>query len=384
MYRGRVVFGAMEEVVFGRPASEAIVEQMDRLGANRAFLMVSGTLNRETDEIEKIRRAVGPRCVATFDAMPSHTPRAAVIAAADQARAANADLIVTVGGGSITDGAKAVQLCLANDVRTADDIDRIRAHKGVPPPLTAPSVRQISAPTTIAGGDFSPNAGVTNEKTKVKEMVRHRLTIPRAVILDPALGAHTPEWLWLSTGIRAVDHCVEGICSDESHPYADAQTLKGLSLLAEALPRVKADGGDLDARMDCQIGTWLSMGGLSSGVPMGASHGIGYVLGAEFGVPHGYTSCVMLPFVMRWNKPVNAERQALVAAAMGHPGEDAGDVLDNFIRGLGMPRSLREVKVGPEHFDRIALAAMATPWVPRNPRKIEGPAQVREILNLAA
>jgi maleylacetate reductase len=92
----------------------------------------------------------------------------------------------------------------------------------------------------------------------------------------------------------------------------------------------------------------------------------------------------MLPFVMRWNKPANAERQALVAAAMGHPGKDAGDVLDDFIRGLGMPRSLREVKVGPESFDRIALAAMATPWVPRNPRKIEGPAQVREILDLAA
>lgn len=384
MHKGRVVFGAMEEVVFGRPASEAIVEQMDRLGANRAFLMVSGTLNRETDEIEKIRRALGPRCVATFDAMPPHTPRSAVIAAADQARAANADLIVTVGGGSITDGAKAVQLCLANDIRTVEDIDKIRAHKGVPPPMKAPVVRQISAPTTIAGGDFSPSAGVTNETTKVKEMVRHPLAIPRSVILDPALGAHTPEWLWLSTGIRAVDHCVEGICSGQSHPYADAQTLKGLSLLTQALPRVKADGRDLDARMDCQIGTWLSMGGLSSGVPMGASHGIGYVLGAEFGVPHGYTSCVMLPFVMRWNKPVNAERQALVAAAMGHPGEDAGDVLDNFIRGLGMPRSLREVKVGPENFDRIAQQAMATPWVPRNPRKIEGPAQVREILDLAA
>ena len=384
MHKGRVVFGAMDEVVFGRPASEAIVEQMDRLEAKRAFLMVSGTLNRETDVIENIRRALGPRYAATFDAMSPHTPRAAVIAATEQARAANADLIVTVGGGSITDGAKAVQLCLANDIRNPDDIDRIRARNGVPPPMTAPTVRQISAPTTIAGGDFSPSAGVTNEKTKVKEMVRHRLTMPRAVILDPALGAHTPEWLWLSTGIRAVDHCVEGICSGQSHPYADAQTLKGLSLLAQALPRVKADGGDLDARIDCQIGTWLSMGGLSSGVPMGASHGIGYVLGAEFGVPHGYTSCVMLPFVMRWNRPVNAERQALVAAAMGHPGEDAADVLDHFIRGLGMPRSLREVKVGPEHFDRIALAAMATPWVPRNPRKIEGPAQVREILSLAA
>src|SRR3954467_5451960 len=129
MHQGRVVFGAMEEVVFGRPASEAVAEQMDRLGATRAFLMVSGTLSRETDEIEKIRRALGTRHAATFAAMPAHTPRSAVIAAADQARAANADLIVTVGGGSITDGAKAVQLCLANDIRTVEDIDKIRAIK---------------------------------------------------------------------------------------------------------------------------------------------------------------------------------------------------------------------------------------------------------------
>ena len=384
MYQGRVVFGAMEEVVFGRPAAEVIVEQMNRLDARRAFLMVSGTLNRETDVIETIRRALGPRCAATFDAMPPHTPRAAVISATNQARTAGADLIVTVGGGSITDGAKAVQLCLANDVSDIEGIDRIRAVGGVSPPMNAPTVRQISAPTTIAGGEFTSIAGVTNEKTRVKEMLRHPLAMPRVAILDPALGAHTPEWLWLSTGIRAVDHCVEGICSREAHPYADAQALKGLALLTQALPRVRADSGDLDARMDCQIGTWLATGPLAAGVPMGASHGIGYVLGAEFGVPHGHTSCVMLPSVMRWNKPANAARQALVAAAMGHAGEDAGDVLDHFIAGLGMPRSLREVKVGPEHFDRIAQQAMATPWVPRNPRKIDGPAQVREILDLAA
>jgi maleylacetate reductase len=384
VHKGRVVFGAMDEVVFGRPASEVIVEQMDRLGAISAFLMVSGTLNRETNVIRNIRDVLGPRCVATFDAMPAHTPRAAVISATEQARAAKADLIVTIGGGSITDGAKAVQLCLANDVTTVEGIDRIRAVAGAPPPMIAPTVRQISVPTTIAGGEFTASAGVTNERTKVKEALRHRLVMPRAVILDPSIGLHTPEWLWLSTGIRAVDHCVEGICAREAQPYADAQALKGLSLLAQALPRVKANASDLDARMDCQIGTWLSTGPLAAGVPMGASHGIGYVLGAEFGVPHGHTSCVMLPSVMRWNKPANAERQALVAAAMGHPGEDAGDVLDNFIRGLGMPRSLREVKVGPEHFDRIAKQAMATPWVPRNPRKIDGPAQVREILELAA
>ncbi len=378
MHRGRVVFGAMDEVVFGTPAAEAVVAQMHRLRAARAFLMVSGTLNRQSDEIEKIRKALGSRCVATFDAMPPHTPREAVIAATEQARSADADLIVTVGGGSITDGAKAVQLCLANNVRSVDGIDTIRAVKGVAPPMNAPMVRQISVPTTIAGGEFSAIAGVTNARTKVKEMLRHELVMPRAVTV------HTPEWLWLSTGIRAVDHCVEGLCSREAHPYADAQALKGLSMLAQALPRVKANPRDLDARMDCQIGTWLSMGPLSAGVPMGASHGIGYVLGAVYDVPHGYTSCVMLPAVMRWNKPDNAERQALVSAGMGQPGNDAADVLDSFIRGLGLPRSLQDVRIGPEHFDRIAEQAMRTPWIPRNPRKINSPAQLREILLLAA
>jgi maleylacetate reductase len=384
VHKGRVVFGAMDEVVFGRHAAEAIVEQMDRLHATRAFLMVSGTLNRETGEIEKIRKSLGPRCVATFDAMPAHTPREAVIAATNQARAAGADLIVTVGGGSITDGAKAVQICLANDISTAGGIDAVRVSRGVAPPMQPPGVRQISVPTTIAGGEFSHIAGVTNERTKVKEMLRHELAIPRAAILDPFITVHTPEWLFLSTGIRAVDHCVEGICSREAHPYSDAQAMKGLAMLAQGLPRVKADPKDIDARMDCQIGTWLSMAPLSSGVPMGASHGIGYVLGAAFGVPHGYTSCVMLPYVMRWNKSANADRQALVAAAMGQAGQDAADVLDDFIRSLGMPRSLQDVRIGPEHFDQIAEQAMHTPWVPRNPRQIDGPAQLREILLLAA
>jgi maleylacetate reductase len=387
---GRVAFGAMEAVTWGRPAAECIAEEARRRGAERVFLMVSGTLNRTTDEIAKVRAALGNRVAGLFDRMPPHTPRLAVIEAAAMAREAKADLIATVGGGSLTDGAKAVQLCLANDIRTADELDRCRAvtgpdgAAGPPPSLKPPSVPQITVPTTLSAGEFSAIAGVTDEHRHVKEMFRHPLVMPRAVMLDPAVTAHTPEWLFLSTGIRAVDHCVEGICSNEANPYADAQALHGLALLARGLPRVKADPGDLDARLDCQLGSWLSMGSIASGVPMGASHGIGYVLGAMFDIPHGHTSCIMLPAVMCWNKSANAPRQALVAAAMGHPGEDAGDVLDAFIAGLGMPRSLAAVNIGPEHFDKMAKQAMGTPWVPRNPRPIKGPAEVREILDLAA
>jgi len=386
---GRVAFGKMEVVVFGKPAADTLAEEVRRLDAKRVFLMVSGTLNRTTDEIAKVRRALGDRFAGVFDRMPPHTPRSAVIEATAAAREAGADLIATIGGGSVTDGAKAVQLCLANDIRTTEALDDLRPVKGpdgvlAPPSCNPPTVSQITVPTTLSAGEFSAIAGVTDERHRVKELVRHPEIIPRAVVLDPAVTMHTPEWLWLSTGIRAVDHCVEGICSGEANPFADAQALHGLTLLARGLPRVKADPADLEARLDCQIGSWLSMGPLASGVPMGASHGIGYVLGALFDIPHGHTSCIMLPAVMRWNKPANAERQAVVAAAMGRHGKEAGDVLDEFIAGLGMPRSLGAVRIGRESFARLAEGAMATPWVPRNPRPIAGPQQVREILELAA
>jgi maleylacetate reductase len=386
---GRVAFNRMDEVVFGKPAAEAVAALVRQYGATRVFLMVSGTLNRKTGEIDRMRRALGNLCAGTFDQMPPHTPRSAVVAASEQARSIGADLIVTLGGGSITDGAKAVQLCLANDIRTPEGIDALRPVKGPdgalgPPPCAAPTVRQITVPTTLSAGEFSAIAGVTDERTRVKELIRHPLIIPRAVILDPNVTVHTPEWLWLSTGVRSVDHCVEGICANEANPFGDAQALEGLKLLAHGLPRVKANPDDLQARLDCQMGSWLSMAPLASGVPMGASHGIGYVLGAAFDIPHGHTSCIMLPAVMRWNKSVNAARQELVAAAMGRPGADAGEALHDLIAGLGMPRSLSAVKIGPESFGRIAEQAMGTPWVPRNPRRIDGPAQVREILDLAA
>jgi maleylacetate reductase len=374
----------MDEVVFGRPAAEAILEQVDRLGAGRVFLMVSGTLNRETDEIEKIRQALGKRCVGTFDKMPAHTPRTAVIEASEQARVLIADLIVTIGGGSITDGAKAVQLCLANNIRTPGAMDAMRVVGGALPSIKPPAVRQISVPTTLSAGEFSTLAGVTDERTKMKELFRHPGVMPSAAILDPAITVHTPEWLWLSTGIRAVDHCVEGVCSNEAHPYGDAQGLQGLSLLANGLARVKANPHDIQARLDCQLGSWLSMGPLAAGVPMGASHGIGYVLGAAHGVPHGHTSCIMLPAVMRWNMQVNAERQKLIAIAMGEPTLDAATALDKFIGGLGMPRRLSDVKIGAQHFQSIAEQSMTTPWVPRNPRKISTSADILEILKLAA
>ncbi len=386
---GIFIYPEIERVVYGRPAAEAVAAEAERLGAERVFLLVSGTLNRTTDEIERVRKALGHRYAAEFDRMPAHTPRDAVVAAAGVARDAGADLIVTFGGGSVTDAGKVIQICLRHDIR---DIDGLEPYRLVinedgsrrTPNFDGPRVRQITVPTTLSGGEFSSHAGCTDPRTKMKQGYNHPLLVPRTVVLDPAPTVHTPEWLWLSTGIRALDHCVEGICSVRTNAFCDGAFLHALRLMSTAYPRVKADPGDLRARLDCQFAAWMSMIGAGAGVPKGASHAIGHVLGGSCDVPHGYTSCVMLPAVLRWNEPVNAERQKLVSEAMGRPGVPASEVVADFIAGLGLPRRLAEVGVGPDRFDLVAKNAMHDRWTHTNPRKITGPEQVREILEMAA
>ena len=151
--------------------------------------------------------------------------------------------------------------------------------------------------------------------------------MPRVVILDPEMTSRTPEWLWLSTGVRALDHAVETVCSQFADHRSYAEAVEAIRLLARALPATMADPGDLDARLDAQLAVWLSMEHNRFGVPMGASHGIGHVLGAACHVPHGHTSCVMLPSVLRWNMPANGERQKRVSEAFGKPEVPAADLV---------------------------------------------------------
>ena len=169
-----------------------------------------------------------------------------------------------------------------------------------------------------------------------------------------------------------------------ANAYVDGSALQALRLLTEGLPRVKADPDDLEARLQCQMGAWLSMAGPVLGVHMGASHAIGHILGGSAGVPHGHTSCVMLPAVLRYNAPVNGARQAALAAAMEQPEAPAADLLHALIEGLGQPRRLAEVGVGEADFERLAALCMHDAWTHSNPRAIAGPEDVVDILRLAA
>lgn len=389
MQSGEIVLTGMERVVFGRDAADAIVAAADRRKAKRVFLLASRTLNTTTDEVAKVRAALGPRYAGTHDDMPPHSPREAVVACANAARAAGCDLLISFGGGSATDGGKAVTICLEHGIDTVEGMEPYRTvvdettGKRRLPEYAAPTVRLVCVPTTLSAGEFNARAGVTNSSLKLKQSFMHPGIIPVEVILDPAVTVHTPEWLWLSSGIRAVDHAVETYLSINANDYWDGAALQALRLLGEGLPRVKADPSDLEARQKCMIGAWLSMTGIITGCKLGASHAIGHVLGGSANVPHGYTSCVMMPYVLAHNAPVNAARQADIANALGRPGASAAEVLDRFIADLGMPRRLSDVGITEEQLPLLAENAMLDDWTWSNPRPLRTSDDVMDILRAA-
>jgi alcohol dehydrogenase class IV len=253
----------------------------------------------------------------------------------------------------------------------------------LPAEYAAPDIRAISVPTTLSGAELNALSGALDEKLKRKQGFEHRGLVPATIVLDPALTRHTPDWLWNSTGIRAVDHAVETLASTRSNAFFDGIADSALRLLASGLVAARENPEDLAARLDCQIGAAQAAMPLVGGVPMGASHAIGHLLGAVAGVPHGYTSCVMSPFVQAWNAEVDASRQGRISACLGRADAPAADLLDELIRALGMPRTLPDVGVTREQFPAIASGTLQDIWGRTNPRPIATADDVTTLLERA-
>src|SRR6266404_5782483 len=174
MLSGVYRFPEMESVVFGKPFVEALVPEVDRVEARAVFVLASGTLARETDTVDRLRGMLGNRLAGVCVKIGAHTPRTDVVAAANAAREANADLIVTLGGGSVTDAAKMVALCLGNGVTEAAQLDNYRAQIAADgtarrPEVEPPSLRSITIPTTLSAGEYTASAGCTDTARHVKE-----------------------------------------------------------------------------------------------------------------------------------------------------------------------------------------------------------------------
>lgn len=379
---------AQEQVVFGQPAEAAVMALVKQLGARRVLLTSSRSLARLADgPLQRIARALGPAHVGTMATIRAHSPREDVIEGARAARAAQADLLVAVGGGSVLDATKAMLMCLWMDLDSTETLEPFRngytgpdARRVVAP---ANAVRMIAVSTTLSAADFTPNAGVTESATHTKQSYSHRLMAPFAAVLDPASTLHTPHDLLFNTAIRSVDHAVESYCSPLANPATEPLSLQGLRLLYRALPAIQADPAALGPRLDAQFGMWQAIAGSIGGARTGASHGIGYALGATFDIAHGHTSCILLPAVLQWNAAVNAERQRGLSQAMGQPDVPAWELIRALVKRLGLPGSLADVKVGPEHFPEIARRALVYVNLQDNPRPISRVEEVMQVLELA-
>lgn len=384
-------YTALETVVSNESAAVALPLLVERLNARRVFLVSSASLAEATDDLLFIRDALGSRCVGMSTGIRAHTPREDVLTVLAEVRASNADLLVSLGGGSIIDGCKAIQLALEHGLETAEQLqdfaqraDGTRGARAGNDSFYAKqsNIRQIAIPTTLSGAEFSCNAGVLDTEQNAKEGYRSASLCPKIVIHDPQLTRHTPQWLFLSTAIRALDHAVEGFCSKHSSPYHDGHFLHAMTLFQEALPRCVSNPDDEAARALAQQAVWLACCGLGS-VSHGASHGIGYILGSLCGIPHGYTSCVMLPAVLEWNGSVLSERGAQIASALGRPELSPAQAVKSLIKQLSLPVCLQALGVQKDSLEQIAARALQHPVVGKNPKPLHTVEQVTEILELA-
>jgi maleylacetate reductase len=387
--KGTHLFPTMERVVFGRPAAAMLAAEAERLGAKRVFLIVSRTLNTTTPEIGKIVEALGERHAGVFDGVAQHTTRAGAVATTRAARDAQADLIVAIGGGSVVDIAKITTLCLEHGIVDEDGLDGFEVRldergRRKMASFRGPSVRMIAIPSSLSGGEYNAGCLVTDTRRKLKQTFYHPKMMPVAILLDPQLLRYAPESLLLGSGTRAMDHAIEALCSSQGNPLVDATVLRGIELMREWLPRARQDRNDVEAATQCQVAAWLCSSGLQARVPMGASHAIGHVLGGTCDVPHFLCTPVMMPGILAYNLPYTQDAQKSLAAALGQPDAPAADAFRAFCQLLGLPTSLHEVNVGADQFDLIARNTMTEFFIFSNPRPVQDPAGVLEILKLAA
>ncbi|MEN4918903.1 iron-containing alcohol dehydrogenase [Achromobacter spanius] len=377
---------ALERVLHGQPFQDALSSELDRHADCRVFVMSAPGFD-DTPAYRALQRSLGDRLVGGFFGVPAHSPLPAVMQAADRVRASGANHLVAIGGGSVIDAAKAVAFWVSEAVPAGFDPRKLPAIDSVDPSRRGDSdaqwLRITAIPVTLSAAEFTFFAGVTDPLTREKRIFGHAMMAPRAVIYDAALTAAVSLPTFLASGIKALDHAVERLASLRPHPMSDAMGKQAIEMLNGFLPRVKDAPDDLDARQQCQLAAWISISGGNAGVRVGASHALGHALGAHSLIPHGLTSCVLLPSVMRWNLPANAARQRIISQAFGCPDTPAADAIEALIASLGLPTRLRDAGVQKPELQAIADKALHDPVARHNPRPVRTSADLLEILHLA-
>lgn len=384
-YRYR--FTGHELVLHNVRAHKALPELLDRFGYKRVFFVSSRTLNTRTDVVSKLRVALGDRLIGLTDEVGEHSPLSNVIKAARQAHDVRADVLVSIGGGSVMDMCKAMQLCISENAFDRDALLKLQfvlSKDGTEMLTTStalPAIRHIAIPTTLATSEWTPVSTPIDQETHKKARFVVPEGAPRGIIYDPELLLLTPVNLLLATGIRGLDHAINTACSSSPHPFASLLAEKAVQLYIENLPLLK-DPGNVQARTNCQLATWYTgMGQMS--VPHGFSHWMVHVVGPQGSVSHSDAACVLMLAQARWLEGWAVAQHDRLRQLLGLSGPFY-QILDRFLQELGMPRTFEDLGLSRMQVNDMIEPALQHPMVTRNNvRPIKTKADLQAALALA-
>ncbi len=379
-----------QDIVCSETAIDALPDTVDALGAGRAMITCGPTILASCNVVPRVQEALGSRCVGVYSGVAPHSPVETVEQGAEMARELQPDVFISVGGGSTHDTTKAIATLLAEggDIHDYEIIfeppDRITV-----PPTPSPKLPILSVPTTMGCAEFSRGGGgITDHKLGRKLIIAGEGVTHRTVIIDGQALATTPLRILTSTAIGQLRIAIETVYSTGHNPIGDGMALHAIRLLFQNLPHCK--DGDVDTLLTTK--TACAMASLASFGGMGLNTATCHHVGGLYGVPHGEANGILLPHTMRYNLDACADRQRLIAEAIGvaersmtdeEAGLAAADAVDSLCRELGLPRTLREAGVPEEGLEYIAAATLHDRSLSTNPKPIRDAGPIMEVLRAA-
>ncbi len=344
--KGFVYSSQPSRVVFRAGALDDLGAEVERLGTQRALVLCTPGQRLSAQDVA---RRLGTRAVGVYDKAVMHVPIEAAQAAREVASSLDADCCVAIGGGSTIGLGKAIALT-----------------SGLP---------ILAIPTTFAGSEMTPIQGFT--ENGVKKTVRDPRMLPRTVLYDPNLLLSLPTEIAGPSGMNAIAHCVEALYAQQANPITSLMAEEGIRALAQSLPLVVREPGNVDARGEALYGAWLA-GTCLAAVGMALHHKLCHTLGGSFNLPHAQTHTIVLPHATRYNQDAAPQAMLRIARALGT--RDAAAGLYDLAQQLGAPVALRDIGMPASGLDRAADLAVTDPYW--NPRPIER-SGIRQLLQNA-
>jgi len=351
----------LEKVISGLGSVDALAAELDARNVSRAVIVTGASLGR-SDLLARVKGALGTRCAGVSCQAAEHAPASAVRAIANALQDLQADCVISFGGGSAIDSAKVAAASLMNARDMTLEGGSLDLKRAFAPRRDAGMVH-IAIPTTLSAGAFTPGGGVTDEVSHIKRAVLDARLQPCVVIHDPQLCTQTPDALWVSTGIRVLDHAIETIYSKRAHPLSSALAFRAIRMIVEHLPASRGHGrASFAHRTHCLDAAWLSLyGAFNTG--LGLSHALGHQIGPAFGIAHGITSCICLVPAMRFIARSTPECFQEIAEALRVPWRDdrssalaCADGVQAFIAQFEVPTQLQQLNVNCERAMSLAGA----------------------------